>query len=381
MKKNWQIKVFILTLAVTLIACQAVMGPADDDITKSSPPMREAAVDGAEMPNTAPTLTEVENAAESGNPTETCFEGEIYHADNGLCYRDDGGAEIPFQAIMASVTDYSDEDYVDEGEEEPETVNLVTYAVVGNEISAPQYEDVSADLEDEQKDTATHQEVWDFFSAIIPADSRSFVSNYLVFSDGKNGVLAAVEQTFDDPYKWMIEIDPADTDDMQELTFTLIHEYGHLLTLNSGQVVVNEKIFNNYEDEDIYIEAEDNCATYFTGEGCAKPSSYFYLFFDEFWGDIYDEWNQIQAIEDDDEYYEAFDDFYFAHEDEFVTDYAVTNPGEDIAETWAFFVTQPKPAGDTIAEKKVLFFYQFPELVELRSEIIARAYSRLIRMQ
>ena len=191
--------------------------------------------------------------------------------------------------------------------------------------------------------------------------------------------MAAVEQTFHDPYAWMIEIDIADTEDMQELTFTLIHEFGHLLTLNSDQVIVNEKVFNNHEYSDIYFEAEENCDTYFTGEGCAKPSSYFYLFVDEFWGDVYDEWNEIQGIDGDDEYYEALDNFYYAREDEFVTDYAVTNPGEDIAETWAFFVTQPKPAGNTIAEKKVLFFYRFPELVTLRSEIIARSYSRLIR--
>ena len=40
-----------------------------------------------------------------------------------------------------------------------------------------------------------------------------------------------------------------------------------------------------------------------------------------------------------------------------------------------------KPAGNTIAEEKILFFYQFPELVQLREEIVARTYSRMIRMQ
>lgn len=130
-----------------------------------------------------------------------------------------------------------------------------------------------------------------------------------------------------------------------------------------------------------YFDAEESCSTYFTGEGCAKADSYFYLFFDSFWRDFYDEWNEIQYIEDDDEYYEALDNFYFEYEDHFVTDYAATNPGEDIAETWAFFVTQSKPDGDTIAEEKMLFFYQFPELVQLREQIIARTYSRMIRMQ
>jgi hypothetical protein len=193
--------------------------------------------------------------------------------------------------------------------------------------------------------------------------------------------LAAVEQTLDDPYLWIFEVDPEDTENKQDFTFTLIHEYGHLLTLNAEQVKVAEHVFYNPEDDDAYFEALDNCSTYFTGEGCAKPDSYFYLFYDEFWADTYDEWLAIEMIEDDDAYYDALDVFFAGREDEFVTEYAMTNPGEDIAESWAVFVTHPKPAGDMIAEEKVLFFYQFPELVELRSEIIARTYSRLIRMQ
>ncbi|MBK9051223.1 MAG: hypothetical protein IPL78_09985 [Chloroflexi bacterium] len=48
-----------------------------------------------------------------------------------------------------------------------------------------------------------------------------------------------------------------------------------------------------------------------------------------------------------------------------MTDYAATNPAEDIAETFMAFVLEPKPNGDTIAEEKVLFFYQYPELVAI----------------
>ncbi len=380
MRKNWQIKVFILTVAVTLIACQAVMGPVGDDITIPSPPTHDAEGDGAEMPNTVPPPTEAGDVGESGNPAESCFEGESYHPESELCYRDDGSAEPLFLTMMAGVTDYSDEDFSD-AEEVGEEENLVKYTITGNEISAPEYEDVSAELKPLQENGEVHERVWDFFSAVIPQERRDFVSNYLVFTDGKNGTLAAVEQTQTDPYAWMIEIDPEDTADMQDFTFTLIHEYGHLLTLNSEQVKVDEAVFYNPEDDNAYFDAEDNCTTYFTGEGCANSSSYFYLFYDEYWTDIYNEWLDIEMIEDDYAYYDALDEFWAGREDEFVTEYAMTNPGEDIAESWAVFVTHPKPAGNTIAEEKVLFFYQFPELVELRSEIIARAYSRLIRMQ
>jgi len=55
-----------------------------------------------------------------------------------------------------------------------------------------------------------------------------------------------------------------------------------------------------------------------------------------------------------------------------VTDYAVTSPEEDIAESRMFFILDPKTAGDTIAEQKILFFYDWPELARLRDEIISR---------
>ena len=342
MKKSWQSKLFILLIFVSLLACQTVMGIPDADLG-----------------------------------SESCLEGESYHPDSELCYRDDGSAEPLFLAMMEGVADY------DENFEEKlldDEYILVKYKINGNEISSPEYEDVSADLKPYQDDTETQTRIWAYYAAMIPQDARSFLTHYIVITDGLGGGLAAVEQTPDDPTLWMLNVDIMDTENINELTFTLIHEYGHLLTLNANQIEIDEYIFNNPDDEDAYAEAVANCATYFTGEGCSRDSSYFYLFYDRFWRDIYDEWDEIQYIEDDDEYYNAMDDFYFAREDDFVTDYAVTNPGEDIAESWAFFITQPKPAGNTIAEEKILFFYQFPELVELRSEIIARAYSRLIRM-
>ena len=84
----------------------------------------------------------------------------------------------------------------------------------------------------------------------------------------------------------------------------------------------------------------------------------------------YDEWNQINLEEDEDLYYEKLDDFYSKYEDQFLTDYSATNPAEDIAESFGFFVFADKPDGDRIAEQKILFFYQYPELVELRTKIL-----------
>ena len=64
------------------------------------------------------------------------------------------------------------------------------------------------------------------------------------------------------------------------------------------------------------------------------------------------------------------EDFYKTYEDQFVSDYAPTSPMEDIAESWAFFVLSPKPELSSIANEKILFFYEYPELVELRTKIL-----------
>jgi len=58
------------------------------------------------------------------------------------------------------------------------------------------------------------------------------------------------------------------------------------------------------------------------------------------------------------------------YKDRFVTDYAATNPGEDIAEVFATFVTQAdQPRGNSIADQKIKLLYDFPELTQLRDKI------------
>lgn len=73
--------------------------------------------------------------------------------------------------------------------------------------------------------------------------------------------------------------------------------------------------------------------------------------------------------------------FYENYEDQFVTGYAVTSPDEDIAEVWPYFILSPHPEGEEIWEKKILFFYQYPEQVKLRAEVLSRLLSYLSRTE
>jgi len=273
--------------------------------------------------------------------------------------------------ILEAATSFYDDESGADNENEPETIYLVTYSVFGNRIDNPTFESVSDNLIDLQDDEASQQEIWDYFVTLIPLNQRDALAEYSIVTDGEGNVLAAVTQTFYDPALWSLEVDISDSNDKLNLTYTLIHEYAHLLTLGPDQVTPSVAIFDNPDDDDIYYDEVNACPDYFPGEGCSRPDSYINAFFNEFWADIHEEWQDINLIQDDDAYYEALDYFYYEYEDRFVTDYAASNPEEDMAEAFSFFILSPHPARDTIAKEKILFFYDYPELVQLRDEIIS----------
>ena len=53
----------------------------------------------------------------------------------------------------------------------------------------------------------------------------------------------------------------------------------------------------------------------------------------------------------------------------YVSRYGANYFHEDVADTFAVFVLGAKPQGDTVAEQKLLFFWQEPQLVALREAI------------
>jgi hypothetical protein len=258
---------------------------------------------------------------------------------------------------------------------EPESYYLATYAVEGDAIAVPTYAAIPDDLKDEQKDLALQNEGWKIFADLIPPQNRQMVAQYNTFTDGYSNTLAAVDQTSDDPSQWMLEVDVADLQDKDSFVFTMIHEYAHILTLNASQVTPDQEIVDDPYNLSLQESKDAACQNYFAGTGCSYADSYVDDFYNRFWTDINDEWQEIDALQYDVEdftpYYDALYHFYKAHQDQFVDDYATTHPTEDIAESFAYFVFSPKPTGNSIKEQKIAFFYEYPELVELRTSILS----------
>lgn len=263
------------------------------------------------------------------------------------CSKDD-------DAVEPEKKETPDKPKEDQTEQSDDGGGITLYSVNGYNIDKTTDYKVTGKFLELQKDSKKHTETWALVSKIIPNSYITFFNEYLVFTGEENGVAGFVVQTKNDLTKWQIgiAIDLAYDGGFNkdgELSYTIIHEFGHVLTLNDTQV-------NSKKDE-------TDCQNYFPGEGCAKEGSYINVLYQKYWKDIH---NEFQEIGDDESKKEIF---YEKYQDRFVTQYASTNPGEDIAESFTHFVIFDKPTGDTYANKKVQLFYNYPELVELRNYI------------
>jgi hypothetical protein len=253
---------------------------------------------------------------------------------------------------------------------------LAKYMVTGDTLGAPVLEPTSdRKLKLFQDDTASQQKMWANWAAMFPPAQRALIREFNIFTDGVDDLLAFVEPNANDPSQWNLWLDIQDAKDSTELLFTFVHEFGHLVTLNASQVPPDLDVILS-DDVRVVEQAAARCATYFPHEGCSLENSYINLFYEKFWRGTEREWRRRTNAGRD---VQGIFDYYSANASWFVTDYAAKNPNEDIAEAWTAFVLQPKPSGKTIADQKILFFYRFPELVQLRAQILARTYTQFRR--
>lgn len=265
------------------------------------------------------------------------------------CNNDDSFLENDFDPIDTITETNNDTNTQDQSTDGA----LTLYRVNGNELNKIKDFNVSNNLISFQQNYNKHIKMWNLMVNLVPYEDRSMIKEYEVLHGG-NALAGYVAPIQNDLNRWKLGLaidlvsDPVDED--QEFIYTSIHEYGHLLTLNGEQI-----------DQ---TTSHENCGNYFPGEGCSLANSYINAFFSKFWADIYDEFSDI----DPDDYEEA-NQFYQKYNNRFVSAYAATNPGEDIAETFAVFVTQDKPTSNSIADQKIKFMYEYPDLIRLRNHM------------
>ncbi|WP_408040339.1 zinc-binding metallopeptidase [Tenacibaculum amylolyticum] len=231
---------------------------------------------------------------------------------------------------------------------------ITLYKVNGLTIQKIQdYNVTGKDLE-YQKDVAKHNQIWDLVTKIVPEDQLKKVGEFVIYNGTPTGSAGFVVQIKRDLSSWKMGIAinyayEGGFNARGQLAYTIIHEFGHVLTLNDTQLTAGQ----------------NNCSTYDPGEGCAKESSYINELYQNHWKDIWPEYQTASNAGED-----ALRTFYEKYRDRFVTAYAATNPPEDIAEVFATFITRrDKPQGNTVAENKILLMYNRSELVSFRNHI------------
>lgn len=201
-------------------------------------------------------------------------------------------------------------------------------------------------------DEVSEQEmtIWNRFTQVIPKKYRPEIKEFEPI-DGNSGIDGSIHTVSDDNRTWVVQLDTRNSVSKHNLDRTMIHEFAHLLTLRIDQIPAP------LDDDE---EVENSCSTYYLKDGCTNKDSYLNQFVLRFWEP------HLPIISDEKSTSERFKNY----KSEFVTEYAATNPAEDIAESFAEYVlTKKLPKPTSISNSKIVFFEQYSKLREIKKEI------------
>jgi len=244
-----------------------------------------------------------------------CDEGDFEWVDDCADEDNDGWCDnIYIDEFGDFITDEAFDATFDVGSETPSEEPNAVYDVSNTSIS--------------NSLTGQDSDLWTTVTDIVPAEWVQSISGFEVISGGDTAGYVYIDEN--DPSKFVLGLNTDDLNNPAELTHTIIHELAHIVTLNTAQV-----------DDDA-----TTCSTLDLQEGCSQPTSYINQFNSQFWASGES-----------------------SNPADFVSDYARTNVAEDIAESFTAFVLQDRPSGNTGADQKIAFFYNYPELVTLRNQL------------
>lgn len=182
------------------------------------------------------------------------------------------------------------------------------------------------------------QLLWHAFVEMVGEDFivKHDITEFRIFNDEDNWLSGFVDQK--DDLSWVVAInrfgdDLVETYDLDFNVELLLHEAAHIV------------FFADQEYQEDFI--------------------------DEFWSDRSAQRHieDVAETKSDSKRDRLVEDLYEDNKDHFVTDYAATNPTEDLVETFVEFVISDYPNGQEVKDDKVRFFYQYPELVKWRQEL------------
>lgn len=233
-------------------------------------------------------------------------------------------------------------------EKEPEVIGLYKF-------NDGKIEDLKEDKID-SKDKANLDRVINLLNKILPKDELKRITEIELVKDEKiDSPMYVLYGKNTEGMRFGINL-PILEDEYYKndefLMYSIVHEFAHVFAMDKSQLVSNDVI-----DNPKYVwELLDGY----------KDDSYLKKFYNTFWKDVPEGWTTTKYKDQ-----KEMVDFYLLNFEVFSNGYASTNVHEDFAESFKFFITEKIDFdSDYILEKKVKFFYQFPELVLLRLQIL-----------
>jgi len=197
-----------------------------------------------------------------------------------------------------------------------------------------------------------HRRYFSRFFDIVPDEYDHFFVDLLVFED-RGQIFDGFVETVP-PYRadtWRLGVNdsifnvPPSSNVVAEL---FVHEFAHIISY--------EGLAGTTEPQNA------TCHEYFSELGCPPANSYLLDFIDEFWTEA----DMDAAAESNDP------DWLWTNrerQENFVSNYAATDPAEDFAESFTVFVIDGRADGDDLADEKVNYFFKFEKMEELRELI------------
>ncbi len=272
-----------------------------------------------------------------------CSSYEEYDKEKSVCYfecdNDEECKELE-DSVNSELDSWLDESSSVSKNSEDEIENtqpVVSYRVSKNETL----------ILKEGEDMKVYKDIWSDIAELSPNTiSNKYIDSFEIF-DSKNSDSIAFVDDVDENGKWRVAVNIAVYNDisLKEQKSTLIHELGHIISLNSQQIIPMKK-----------------CDWYEIDEGCATKTSYIGVFWGMFWKD------------QDNKNYSS---------KKFVTEYAASDPMEDWAETFAAFVlgNGNEALSTSIKDQKVALLYKYPELLNIRQSMRIELSRDIVRMR
>ena len=178
---------------------------------------------------------------------------------------------------------------------------LADYAIAGKNIElADKPHQNNQELANLQNEDDMHAKIWQWAASILPLDEVPFLKEFRISTDGNQGFYAMVEPKNGDLNNWSLMIDIKDFQSQGGgsgdgvMVHALVHEFGHLLTLNNNQV--SPLSINMPDSSQKYLEMKQQCSpNCCTKEGCTKNDSYLNQFYDKYWKSMNAEWETYQS--------------------------------------------------------------------------------------